>query len=539
MITDVRDVFFQSNPFIIPFSHEVCFAAEDRIIADEVCNASWITDIYGKKIFDEICGETITCSGTTLGTASAMTAYITMMCQELSWRRYDYLTACDQGFHNYIAWKIRPGFARVDLEDRIFNTIGLTNSSRIEVVGDLVLVDGAAPPVIHQWDRHEKLKEFLRSSELFRTGEPRFEPFVEPVAKTPGGKPRDFWDVFRSYHAAATAGNHESARAHLDEAASFPAEQSLPALTDRARRRFLAGEISACWTDVEQGLGALHSPLARWFKKDLAYMGALCRYAMHENGADDLLHLIPQDDPRFDEKGLEGPTMAHLEADARSDSDLLIERYLAIKQRLHHNAISWPSLVESLDSEDIILQIGAMDGVKWDPLHAVITRLNSPGVLVEPIAEMFEALQRNYYQNTRLTFANVAIAESSGSQTIYRIPIDKIGSADWAMGMSTLRKPNAESVIAPMVVPETVRGLTFADFCQEFGVTRFNLLQIDTEGYDWRVLRQIDLRRFETCIVRLEYCHLPIEDRFSVIEHLEAAGLNASCDDMDLWAGKI
>jgi hypothetical protein len=92
-----------------------------------------------------------------------------MMCQELSWRSYNYLSACDQGFHNYIAWKIRPGFARVDLDDRVFNTIGLTDPKRIDIVNDLVLVDGIAPPVIHQWDRHERIKVFLRTSPLFHT----------------------------------------------------------------------------------------------------------------------------------------------------------------------------------------------------------------------------------------------------------------------------------------------------------------------------------------------------------------------------------
>jgi hypothetical protein len=87
------------------------------------------------------------------------------------------------------------------------------------------------------------------------------------------------------------------------------------------------------------------------------------------------------------------------------------------------------------------------------------------------------------------------------------------------------------------VVPETVRGLTFADFCNEFGVTRFDLLQIDTEGYDWNVLRQIELRRFTTRVVRLEYCHVPLETRIQIVHYLEEAGFEASCDDdFDIWA---
>jgi FkbM family methyltransferase len=194
-------------------------------------------------------------------------------------------------------------------------------------------------------------------------------------------------------------------------------------------------------------------------------------------------------------------------------------------------------LLESLTADDIVLQIGAMDGVKWDPLHDTITRLDSRGVLVEPIAEQFEKLRHNYAANTRLILANVAIAEQSGPQIIYRVPLDKVDTVPWADGISTLRKPNPESVIAPLVVPETVRGLTFADFCNEFDVMRFDLLQIDTEGYDWNVLRQIDLARFATRIVRLEYCHVPLDVRIHIADYLEAAGFDASCDDdFDMWA---
>jgi FkbM family methyltransferase len=138
---------------------------------------------------------------------------------------------------------------------------------------------------------------------------------------------------------------------------------------------------------------------------------------------------------------------------------------------------------------------------------------------------------------TRLTFANVAIAERSGPQTIYRVPSDKVDTVPWADGISTLRKPNPESVIAPLVVPETVRALTFHDFCNEFDVRHFDLLQIDTEGYDWNVLRQIELARFATRIVRLEYCHVPLETRICIADYLDAAGFEASCDDdFDMWA---
>src|SRR5262249_43371922 len=137
-----------------------------------------------------------------------------------------------------------------------------------------------------------------------------------------------FWDHFRSYKAAVP--NSEAARVHLDQAAAFPPEQALPALAERARLRFRAGDLAACWTDLSSAISVLDkSPQARWVRNDVAFLGSVCRFAFGDPGADSLLDLIPREYPLLFERGLQGSTMTAIESRARHDSNLLIERYLA------------------------------------------------------------------------------------------------------------------------------------------------------------------------------------------------------------------
>ena len=168
LLCDVRDVFFQGNPFDVPFSGDVAFALEDGFIRSCQYNSGWLKEIYDEPTFEELADNLISCSGTTLGVAASIKQYVDDMCVEIAGNDYDHRRPNDQGMHNYIVWKKRPAYGMVDIDDLIVNTVGLTDTKRITVQDGLVFVDRHFSPIIHQWDRHEKLRDHVNKSSRFK-----------------------------------------------------------------------------------------------------------------------------------------------------------------------------------------------------------------------------------------------------------------------------------------------------------------------------------------------------------------------------------
>lgn len=168
MLTDVRDVFFQGNPFSVPFPQEVCFVAEDIKIGGNEVNARWIEDIAGATVLRELGSCQVSCAGTTLGTPAGIRTYVSTMCQQIAVMEFDRRRVYDQAIHNYVLWKLRPPWAALDPDDRIVNTVGCTSAERIRIDGGSVYVDEKFSPVIHQWDRHAKLVQHVSTHPRFR-----------------------------------------------------------------------------------------------------------------------------------------------------------------------------------------------------------------------------------------------------------------------------------------------------------------------------------------------------------------------------------
>eukprot|EP01037_Dinobryon_pediforme_P002662 gene2662-2701_t len=168
MLSDIRDVFFQADPFNTYFNHEVCFSLEDTLISSDSVNTNWLRDIYGDELAAEIMHNPVSCSGTTIGSIDAMIRYVHEMCIQIGETEYDYRFPNDQGMHNYIAWKLRPGYVTLDWKDVVVQTVGCTGQNSIWIEHGMALVDGRFAPVIHQWDRHPRLLDHVATEPRFR-----------------------------------------------------------------------------------------------------------------------------------------------------------------------------------------------------------------------------------------------------------------------------------------------------------------------------------------------------------------------------------
>lgn len=183
-------------------------------------------------------------------------------------------------------------------------------------------------------------------------------------------------------------------------------------------------------------------------------------------------------------------------------------------------------------SEINFLQIGSNVGISGDPLNFFINNYNWKGVLVEPIPFLFEQLQLNYaHRKDRLTFLNVAVGEKDKAEKIIYVFDEKFKGQipDWYFQLGSFYKdviyhhdiPNVDDYIVEKKVPsQTIQ--TIIDTC--FSGKNIELLHIDTEGYDFEVLKNVNFSKLLPKVLLVEYIHLAITTRKQMIHLLTNNG---------------
>lgn len=178
------------------------------------------------------------------------------------------------------------------------------------------------------------------------------------------------------------------------------------------------------------------------------------------------------------------------------------------------------------------IQVGSNDGRSGDPIFSLVqANPEWQGIFIEPVPYLFKQLRRNYEDRAGLIFENVAINDGS-TQTLYWIDPkarkENPGLPDWAECLGSFNKehvvgaPGVAELLLRYRRETPVKGSTFQQLLDRHEVTSFDLLVIDTEGYDWQVLRQVDFGRYKPCIVVYEHKCLSAEDKVRAEQHLSA-----------------
>ena len=187
------------------------------------------------------------------------------------------------------------------------------------------------------------------------------------------------------------------------------------------------------------------------------------------------------------------------------------------------------------NSDDFFfIQIGANDGVIYDPIYQFVRQYNWSGILVEPVPCYFNRLLMNYQGNPNLHFENVAISDKDEQRDFYRVQEGLDFLPEWCNGLGTFKLdvllthkwaiPNLEDY----VVKEIVECLSLDSLLKKYAVNKIDLLLIDTEGYDYQVLRQLDLDFIRPNFLLYEHQYISQEKRLICENRLEQAGYKFS-----------
>ncbi len=155
------------------------------------------------------------------------------------------------------------------------------------------------------------------------------------------------------------------------------------------------------------------------------------------------------------------------------------------------------------------IHIGANDGVMRDELYAFVTQNKVRGLVVEPLPDIYQELVRNYSAHPQVIPVNAALHASASEQVLYRVDPTLTGLPEWMKGIASFDSEHHKKSNTPgaYIIEEKVPCLSLQELLDRHEVTRVDLLKIDTEGYDYEIVKMIDFERIKPMIIRFEHGH--------------------------------
>lgn len=168
LLSDVRDVVFQGDPFAHPWAEAVNAVLEDRRMTVGTCPhaARWITGHLGRAAWEAIADRPISCSGTTVAGHAAMLDYLERLTALLA--PYEpgrpMMAGYDQGVHNHLLHTGRlVGAVATDNAGPVLTLGYRRGDPDLDPAGNILNDAGGIPLIVHQYDRKPALHALVRA----------------------------------------------------------------------------------------------------------------------------------------------------------------------------------------------------------------------------------------------------------------------------------------------------------------------------------------------------------------------------------------
>ena len=178
------------------------------------------------------------------------------------------------------------------------------------------------------------------------------------------------------------------------------------------------------------------------------------------------------------------------------------------------------------------VQVGANDGIMADPLRHLILQHGWSGILLEPQPDLFEQLTENYREQPQLILKNAAIDRKDGEKMLYRARADYFANfqrkdeLEWVKGAASFDRAALESIphIDGYIEEVPVQAISFDSLFEQTDFGHVHLLQIDTEGFDYEIIKMFDIAQRKPEIVHFEHKMLSQRDLSNCLKMLIKLG---------------
>ena len=212
--------------------------------------------------------------------------------------------------------------------------------------------------------------------------------------------------------------------------------------------------------------------------------------------------------------------------------------------------------IAGLESQQKVLtfvQVGSNDGFSNDPFCNWIVDANPIAYFFEPVPSCFARLVANYSErvdsgvSSRLHFHNEAVTEEGSDLIFYSVSdaaIEELGQnlPYWWDQLGSFDRghitKHLDGILEPFIVQTNVKTVSLQEFVKRERLTSIDILHIDAEGHDFRVLKSLDFSEVQPQLILIEHKHLSSVDRVGLLELLNQWGYRTTLFKSDLIAEK-
>lgn len=195
---------------------------------------------------------------------------------------------------------------------------------------------------------------------------------------------------------------------------------------------------------------------------------------------------------------------------------LLTKNYIKNKNFLSGlSYLKLEKIISNLVEKKIInslIQIGANDGVSHDHLNSIIKKFKLKSLLLEPIKKYFLDLQNNYSNYDNVILENSALSTNNEILFLYKVDPEysnKYGTI--SSGISSFYKEHLikHGIKEKHIIQEKVNQVSFDELLKKYNISDFDLLLIDTEGYDCQIVNDflLKIKKIRPIII-FEWSHI-------------------------------
>jgi len=204
------------------------------------------------------------------------------------------------------------------------------------------------------------------------------------------------------------------------------------------------------------------------------------------------------------------------------------------------------SLLPDTARHPTFVMIGANDGTTEDPISEILLADSRwRGVLIEPVPYCFRRLATTFHDSQRFALEQVAIGKAAGVASLYYVDesaVDKSGNRPfWFDQVGSFDRDHVlkhvGAALGQRIVECSVEVCLLSDILRKHNIDGIHFLQIDTEGYDYEIVKTLDLANHAPSAILVEHSHLPSTDKEEMLNLLRANGYKVdSCGAYDYFA---
>ena len=158
-----------------------------------------------------------------------------------------------------------------------------------------------------------------------------------------------------------------------------------------------------------------------------------------------------------------------------------------------------------------LIQIGANDGDRFDELSYFIKKYKIKSILVEPIKKYFLELKNNYKNFDFVQFENSAISVNNEISHLFTVNEKFLKKYDdHVQGLSSFAKKHLinHGINAHHIEEKKINSISIKNLIQKYKIEKLDLIYIDAEGYDGKIILDFILNIKIHPIIIFEYIHV-------------------------------